>query len=39
MIKMLVVYSRQPVSTASVHAFVANMKVTTLSPGFSHKYA
>ena len=39
MFKILVVCSRQPISTASVHAFVANVKVTTPSPGFSHKYA
>ena len=39
MIKILVVHSRQPISTASVHAFVANVKVTTPSLGFSHKYA
>ena len=38
MIKILVVYSRQPVPTASVHAFVANVKVTSLSPGFSLEY-
>ena len=39
MIKILVVHIRQPISTSSVHAFVTNMKVTTPSPGFSHKYA
>ena len=39
MIKILVVYSRQPVPTASVHAFVANVKVTSPSPGFSLEYA
>ena len=39
MIKILVVYSRQPVPTASVHAFVANVKVTSPCPGFSLEYA
>lgn len=39
MIKILVVYSRQRVPTASVHAFVANVKVTSPSPGFSLEYA
>ena len=31
--------SRQPVPTASDHAFVANVKVTSPSPGFSLEYA
>ena len=31
-------YDQDAVSTASVHAFVANMTVTSLSPGFFHKY-
>ena len=35
----LFAYDQDAVSTASVHAFVANVKVTSLSPGFSHKYA
>ena len=39
MIKILVVYSTQPVPTVSVHAFVANVKVTGPSPGFSLEYA
>lgn len=39
MIKILVGYRRQPVPTASVHAFVANVKVTSPSPGFSLEYA
>ena len=39
MIKILVVYSRQCVPTVSVHAFVANVKVTSPSPGFSLEYA
>ena len=39
MIKILVVYSRQRVPTASDHAFVANVKVTSPCPGFSLEYA
>ena len=39
MIKILVVYSTQPVPTVSVHAFIANVKVTGPSPGFSLEYA